>query len=290
MKELGAAAQELPLPALLDELLAKTHYLDLYRRDNEEDQAKLENLREFLTAAQSFTDSRAMTAARSNESMGGSGAFGALDDGDGADGDLLTGFLDHVALVSDLDGWEVEKGVTLMTLHAAKGLEFPVVFVAGLEEGILPHFNSQGTPENLEEERRLFYVGMTRAARRLHLSTCRRRRIAGRYQDQRESPFLGEIPVELLEVEESPTLYASERTRPIDQFFGRVSDAAARAGYSSEPPARGPKRGARVRHPTLGPGVVMEVEGDGDDAKLTVFFERAGKKRLVARYAALEPA
>jgi DNA helicase-2/ATP-dependent DNA helicase PcrA len=190
--------------------------------------------------------------------------------------------------------------VTLMTLHSAKGLEFPVVFLGGLEEGLLPHFNSQGTPENLEEERRLFYVGMTRAGKRLYLSTCRRRRIAGRYQDQRESPFLSEVPAELVEVEESPTLYAHER-RPIDQFFGRSTsfqalprDGSAQrqeeAGQIAAAGTRGPRRGARVRHPTLGPGVVLEIEGDGDDAKLTVFFERAGKKRLVARYAALEPA
>ncbi|MGH7337536.1 MAG: ATP-dependent helicase, partial [Myxococcota bacterium] len=255
VRELSAAAGELPLPALLDELLAKTHYLDIYRRDSEEDQAKLENLREFLTAAQSFTESRAVRAARAE----------GVDPAD-ADDDLLTGFLDHVALVSDLDGWESERGVTLMTLHSAKGLEFPVVFLVGLEEGLLPHFNARGTPENLEEERRLLYVGMTRAGRRLYLSACRRRRIAGRYQDQRESPFLSEVPAELVEVEESPTLYAHERARGIDQFFGR----AERASYAPEAPAKGPRRGARVRHPTLGPGVVLEIEGEGDDAKLTV--------------------
>ena len=261
---LRATAADLPLPALLDELLARTKYADMFRRDNEEDQARLENLREFLSAAQSFTESR---------------SYGA-----GEDEDLLTAFLDHVALVSDLDGWEAERGVTLMTLHGAKGLEFPVVFLAGLEDGLLPHFNTQGRPEDLEEERRLFYVGMTRAARRLYLSTCRRRRVAGRYQDQRESPFLAEVPTNLLEVEESPTLFVSERTRPIDEFFGR----AQRPAYAETEPARGPRRGHRVRHPTLGSGVVLEVEGEGDDAKLTVYFDRAGKKRLVARYASLE--
>jgi DNA helicase-2/ATP-dependent DNA helicase PcrA len=125
---------------------------------------------------------------------------------------------------------------------------------------------------------------MPRAATRLDLSTCRRRRVAGRYQDQRESPFLAEVPAKLLEVEESPSLHATDRTRPIDEFFGR----AARPAYAEAAPARGPRRGHRVRHPTLGSGVVLEVEGEGDDAKLTVFFDRAGKKRLVARYASLE--
>ena len=158
--ELRAAAEELPLPALLDELLAKTGYTDMFRRDNEEEQAKLENIREFLSAAQNFTESKSY--------------------GSGEDEDLLTAFLDHVALVSDLDAWDGERGVSLMTLHSAKGLEFPVIFLPGLEDGLLPHWNSQGKSEDLEEERRLFYVGMTRAKERLHLSCCRRRRIAGR--------------------------------------------------------------------------------------------------------------
>jgi DNA helicase-2/ATP-dependent DNA helicase PcrA len=260
---LRAAAAELPLPALLDELLARSGYAESFKRDHEDDQARLENIRELLSAAQTFTESRAL---------------GAEEE------DLLTAFLDHVALVSDLDGWEAERGVSLMTLHSAKGLEFPVVFLPGLEEGLLPHFNTQGRPEDVEEERRLFYVGMTRAGRRLELSACRRRRIAGRYQDQLPSPFLAELPERLLEAEESAALYATERSRAVDQFFGR----APRDEYAQVEPVRGPRRGSRVRHPTLGSGVVLEIDGEGEDAKLTVFFDRAGKKRLVAKYASLE--
>src|SRR6185295_17141140 len=154
--------------------------------------------------------------------------------------DLLTSFLDHVALVTDLDTLQTEKGISLMTFHSAKGLEFRAVVVAGLEDGLLPHFNSQGARDDIEEERRLLYVGMTRARERLFLTCCRRRRIAGRYQDQAESPFLSELPDQLLDVHASPDLFYSERSDPRTQsvysFFGGGSRGAA----SSMPPRTAP--------------------------------------------------
>jgi ATP-dependent DNA helicase UvrD/PcrA len=294
-------AQELPLPALLDRLLAATGYADLYRPEDPEGQAKLENIKEFLSAAQEFTEENSVNA---------------------SDEDLLTGFLDHIALVTDLDTLRAERGVSLMTLHSAKGLEFKGVVVAGLEDGLLPHFNSQGAREDVEEERRLLYVGMTRARERLFLTCCRRRRIAGRFQDQAESPFLAEIPAELLAIKTSPNLYL-DRARPgaqdVYSFFGRERPAGAPARPAGGPslftprpampaakpaapayrertvvpeideaPRRPVKRGSRVRHPTLGPGVVLELDGQGEDAKITVFFEKAGKRKLVARFANLE--
>jgi DNA helicase-2/ATP-dependent DNA helicase PcrA len=303
-------SQELPLPALLDRLLAATSYADLYRPEDPEGQAKLENIKEFLSAAQEFTEANSVNA---------------------SDEDLLTGFLDHIALVTDLDTLRSERGVSLMTLHSAKGLEFKAVILPGLEDGLLPHFNSQGAREDVEEERRLLYVGMTRARERLYLTCCRRRRIAGRFQDQQESPFLAEIPSELLSTKSSPNLYAIERPRPGSQgvysFFGRETPPGSPAPSSSsspssprggpslftqraapaaatapppglrertvvpeydEAPRRPVKRGSRVRHPTLGPGVVLELDGQGEDAKITVFFEKAGKRKLVARFANLE--
>jgi DNA helicase-2/ATP-dependent DNA helicase PcrA len=309
---LQEAAAELPLPALLDRLLAATGYADIYRQDDPEDQARLENIRELLSAAQQFTEANSYNS---------------------SDPDLLTAFLDHVSLVSDLDAYQAERGVSLMTLHSAKGLEFRAVMVAGLEDGLLPHFNSQGARENVEEERRLLYVGMTRARERLYLSCCRRRRIAGRYQDQSESPFLAELPGELLEISQSPALFSDprydSRAQGIHSFFGGGSgggrgpaqgrDAESPARRSSayagvgarqpvsrerdprqrtlipEPddsesavPRRPLRRGSRVRHPTLGHGVVLELEGQGEDAKITVFFDRTGKRKLIARYANLE--
>jgi DNA helicase-2/ATP-dependent DNA helicase PcrA len=302
IQDLQLSAQELPLPALLDRLLAQTGYLEMYtKKGDPESEARIENVREFLSAAQEFTESSAGQAAE----------------------DQLTAFLDHVSLVSDVDTLSGDRGVAVMTLHSAKGLEFPVVFLAGLEDGLLPHFNSQGAREDLEEERRLLYVGMTRAKRKLYLSTCRRRRVAGYYQDQIESPFLREIPPHLLQTTDSPTLFyaprasdSASRTDSVYSFFGRDKPAPpssapqlpvytprvpappSRIGAPTPAPAGGPsfgpsspaafKRGARVRHGTLGPGVVIELEGSGDQQKVTVVFERAGKKKLVAKYAGLE--
>jgi len=299
-------ASEMPLPALLDRLLEATAYTALYNKDEPEDLAKLENIQEFLSAAQEFTESNSYNTS--------------------SDQDLLTSFLDHVALVSDIDSLQSEKGVSLMTLHSAKGLEFKAVFLPGLENGLLPHFNSQGALEDVEEERRLLYVGMTRSRERLYLSSCRRRRIAGRYQDQAESPFLSELPDQLLDVSTSPDLFYSERVdqraQSVYSFFGggqgQSRPAAAPPQFSpsmppraaapvpqpssyGRPPARPAvpepasgaprrtiRRGSRVRHPTLGAGVVLEMEGEGDEARLTVFFEKSGKRKLVAKFANLE--
>ncbi|MEJ2085679.1 MAG: 3'-5' exonuclease [Acidobacteriota bacterium] len=256
-------AETSPLPVLLEHVVEKTAYLDLYPDDEPEMQAKRENIREFLTAAQEFTES-----------------------GDWQDeGGLLTTFLDHVALISDIDQWDKDRGVSLMTLHSAKGLEFRAVVIAGLEDGLLPHFNAGDSQEDVEEERRLLYVGMTRAKERLVLTTCRRRRVAGRYQDREESPFLLEVSAKDLEISESPELFYDRRTEGAYRFFGRREPRDLEVDEFAD---ENLGRGRRVRHPTLGEGVVMSLEGEGDGAKITVFFERAGKRKLVAKFANLE--
>ncbi|HMB52357.1 MAG TPA: UvrD-helicase domain-containing protein [Thermoanaerobaculia bacterium] len=270
---LQKAADELPLPALLDRLLDQTGYADLYDKDDPDAQSRLENIGEFLSAAQEFTEERGAGAKAAEE----------VDD--------LTAFLDHVSLVADLDTWSADRGVAVMTLHSAKGLEFKTVFVGGLEDGLLPHFNAQGGREDIEEERRLLYVGMTRAEERLFLSSCRRRRIAGRYQDQMESPFVAEIPPDLLSVHESPSLFRSPRAAGVYSFFGKKGRGADRTFGEQVADSMGEDglgRGARVRHPSLGEGVVLALEGDGDQAKYTVFFNRGGKRKLLAKYADLE--
>ena len=226
-------AAGLPLPALFNQLLDATGYIDLFDENDEDDQSRLENIQELRSGIQEFTEAH---------------GYGSTEE------DLLTAFLDHVSLASDTDELRKRPGVTLTTLHSAKGLEFPVVVVAGLEENLLPHFNAQEVPENLEEERRLLYVGMTRAEKRLFLTTCRRRRIAGNYQDQEPSRFLVEIPDHLLETETSPELFGSQRPswdRPRSAYgspgrsrprspFGRPA-----ASRSPTPPASGGSRAAK---------------------------------------------
>ena len=236
--DLQRAAEELPLPALLDRLLESTRYLDLYRRPDPEDQARVENIREFLSAAQEFTEASSVNAPD----------------------DLLTAFLDHVSLISDLDSLKTDRGVSVMTLHSAKGLEFTAVALGGLEDGLLPHFNSQGAREDLEEERRLLYVGMTRARKRLFLANCRRRRIAGRYQDRIESPFVAELPPDLLSVTGSPELFADRRSAEVYSFFGRVRPggpgraAGARGGRRRrvDRPRHAPRQQGAPPHPGRG--------------------------------------
>jgi DNA helicase-2/ATP-dependent DNA helicase PcrA len=279
VEELRRSAEELPLPALLDLLLERTGYLALYQdKRDAESEARLENVRELLSAAQEFTE---VVAARP---------------GDFETEDLLTAFLDHVSLVADIDAWQGGQGVSVMTLHSAKGLEFRAVVTAGLEQGLLPHYNAQGTPDDVEEERRLLYVGMTRAKEKLVLTCCRRRRIAGRYQDQLESPFLREIPESLVTMTESPSLFhrqplaaaRGERLGGVYSFFGREEPSAAYGSISAATGERGIRKGSRVEHPVLGEGVVLATEGSGDLAKITVYFQKAGKKKLVAKYANLE--
>ena len=259
---LRAEAEDRPIVEILELVIERTDFLSLFKGEDAESTARLENVRELLSAGHGFTSSQ-----RTGDTS-------------------LSAFLDHVALVTDLDGWDVERGVSVLTMHAAKGLEFPVVFVLGLEDGLLPHYNSRDKEEDLEEERRLLYVGMTRARQRLALSYCRRRRVAGRYQDQQPSQFVQEIPPDLVTVIQSPTLFSSNRSSGVSKFFGRRSPLGESAAQGLSRGATPP--GRKVRHPTLGLGIVLACEGEGDAAKLTVFFERAGKRRLVAKYANLE--
>jgi len=264
------AAQELSVAELLERIVNSSKYQEMLQEEGtEESESRVENIRELLTAAVE-SDER---------------------------GESLRDFLDHAALVSDQDAYDEKAPITLMTLHTAKGLEFPVVFITGLEDGLFPHSRSMEEGRQLEEERRLFYVGMTRAEQKLYLTSARYRRYFGNMDQQVSEPsrFLSEIPPELIEE-------AGERRRKPAVVYGGTSynsvDAVIRALPSASKPRVGApaaKKGAgkwtmgtRVKHPKFGNGTILRTEGDGDDMKLTISFMSHGLKKMIAKYAELE--
>jgi DNA helicase-2/ATP-dependent DNA helicase PcrA len=210
----------------------------------------------------------------------------------------LQDFLEQVALVTDLDSYDGSHDrVTLMTLHAAKGLEFPVVFMTGMEDGLFPHGRALDEGDAIEEERRLCYVGMTRAMDKLYLSHARRRRIYGDFQFNAPSRFLEEIPVHLLAGGEPPTLLHAARHN-LASVFEQLEpsplegeDTAFEEEVRMVPEAGdGPRIGQLVRHGKFGVGTVRRLEGSGDQQKVIVLFRTVGMKKLLLKFAGLEPA
>lgn len=275
---LVADHEKLSLSEFFRAILDHTHYVEILDAENNPAaESRIENLRELVNAA-----------AEAEER-----------------GERLAEFLDHAALVSDADNYDERARVTLMTLHSAKGLEFNVVFLAGMEEGLFPHKLSGDDDAALEEERRLCYVGMTRAKDHLVLTWVRERRIYGRQSQEgsRPSRFLSEIPHELIEPLNA-TMFAPKprvtwgnavnSVEGIEKFFnqrgqGPKVTSSAPAIPSSRPAARARwRQGSKVRHPKYGVGTVLNSEGEGQDTKITVSFPGYGQKKLVERYASLE--
>jgi DNA helicase II / ATP-dependent DNA helicase PcrA len=191
----------------------------------------------------------------------------------------LSQFLSHAVLESgedQADAWE--DCVQMMTLHSAKGLEFPLVFLCGLEDGLFPHQRSINDAGGLEEERRLCYVGTTRAMRLLYLTYAEQRRMHGVDTYGSASRFIREIPAELL-----------EEVRPRIQVSRPVYGQGARKVLEDDQQMGGLRLGQRVRHRKFGEGVVFNVEGDGSHAQIEINFEHHGRKRLMLAYANLEP-
>jgi DNA helicase-2/ATP-dependent DNA helicase PcrA len=257
----GAAADgpRAALQAVLDD----TGYVDeLEREGSIEALSRAENLKELLSVATEFEESGPLADLGEER----------WEDLDGMR--RLEIFLEATALVSDVDALEESGAVTMMTLHNAKGLEFPVVFVAGLEEGVFPHMRSLGDPAQLEEERRLAYVGITRAKRRLCLTHATTRNLFGATNYNSPSRFLGEIPDSLMtEADKRVRRPDLEATAPRPTLGGADID-----------------RGDRIRHRQWGLGTVVSVDGAGDRAEAIVRFDEAGEKRLLLAWAPLEPA
>ena len=266
-------------------VLEDTGYLaELEAERSIEAEARLENLQELVGVCREFDD-----ALEAGDVAGLAGIASGGDDGEASavpDGlDRVQAFLEAVSLVTDLDDIEGEKRViTLMTLHSAKGLEFPVVFLTGLEDGVFPHMRSLGEPDELEEERRLCYVGITRARERLYLCHAWSRMLFGRTDFYPPSLFLSEIPEELVEV--------LGEERPVGGGRGAHREAvvsaalASNAGRAARLP--GLRVGDDVGHDTFGEGVVLDVIGEGDKAEAVIRFRDAGEKRLLLAWAPLQ--
>ncbi len=250
----------LPPADAIARILDRTGYLRALERDGSpEAEARIENLKELLAGAEDFE------------------AQNAEDTGDRG---MLELFLDQVALVSDLDGYEDDGDrVSLMTVHSAKGLEFPVVFLGGLEEGVFPHQASSRDPDGVEEERRLCYVGMTRAMEKLTISFAKERRRFGSTNFSVPSRFLREIPPHVLEGDPPDGDDFADGPR-VDYSYSQEADG----GEGQLQP------GLRVRHPVFGVGSVVRVTGEGPGTKIDIRFDRAGVKKLVLKFANLEPA
>ncbi len=214
----------------------------------------------------------------------------------------LQDYLEQIALITDLDRYDSEQQrVTLMTLHSAKGLEFPVVFMTGMEEGIFPHSRSGDASEELAEERRLCYVGMTRAMQRLYLSHARRRRVYGSYQFNPPSRFLAEIPTELFAHGSVPVKTEKKPTagHNLASLFDLAAEPETAAGAAEPLPVAdieitpeievGMRLGMKVRHIKFGIGTVRRLEGAGDKQKITVYFNSVGPKKLLLKFAGLMP-
>ncbi|WP_147652882.1 DNA helicase II [Vulcaniibacterium gelatinicum] len=257
---LAAETAALPLPEKIDHVLARSGLRAHYENESRgQAEARTENLDELVSVASRFVRADAEDEAAAGE---------------------LVAFLSYAALEAGEGQVQAgEEGVQLMTLHSAKGLEFPLVFLAGLEEGLFPNARSAEEPGRMEEERRLAYVGITRARRKLVLSYAETRRIHGADMYGVPSRFLREIPAALLhEVRPRP-----QAARPYAPQPRRGTVTAA----LEPPPIR---LGSNVRHPTFGTGVVTDVEGSGAHARVQVNFDTAGSKWLVLAYAHLQPA
>jgi DNA helicase II / ATP-dependent DNA helicase PcrA len=300
MAETPDGSSKEPVSDIVRAAIIETGYENALRSERtDEAEGRLENLQELVNAAVDY-------------------------DEQGVEG--LREFIDHSALVSDQDDYKRDAPVTLMTAHSAKGLEFPVVFVVGLEDGLFPHSRSATDRAELEEERRLAYVAMTRAERFLYVTHAMKRRVYGEELASEPSPFLNEMPIDLLEdlslgkswlsfargsseidyehgeyrkekkkyigktydSAESIAEFFKQRNRQMGQTAGSLPNVSK--PVAATPPSNEFTPGSYVKHSKYGRGLVLRREGAGESAKLTVSFPGYGQKKLVEKYAGLEKA
>ena len=281
---------------MIKEVLNKSGYTKALENENSvEAETRIENLEEFLTVAIEFEEEAAENT--------------------------LPEFLESITLSSDIDDLEDEENqVTLMTLHSAKGLEFPVVFLVGMEEGIFPGYRSMGEPRELEEERRLFYVGITRAKRFLYLTCSTHRTIFGSTSYNAISRFVKEIPEDLLDgiisnrnEKFNDSAYnweygktnntgkvktykfendTEEKNNSDNKYNFRTAEnflnSLRKKNINKDTNINEYREGQRVYHKKFGEGTIQKLEKEGDDYKVDIQFDKVGHKRLMAKYAGLE--
>ncbi|MDZ4201667.1 MAG: 3'-5' exonuclease [Gallionella sp.] len=269
IESLRSATKDLPLPEIMDHVLQHSGLVDHYKNETgakkREAEERLENLNELVNAATLFV--------HENED------------------DSLTAFLSHASLeAGEHQAGDSEDALHLMTVHASKGLEFHTVFITGLEEGLFPHQNSQGVDGGLDEERRLMYVAITRARRRLYLTFAQSRMLHGQTSYGMVSSFLRELPEALLHWI-TPRFSARKTFDSGSHETGSYVKAFASTPMEKAPPAPGSlwHIGQRVFHQKFGEGVVTDTEGGGNEGRVQVNFKRAGSKWLALEYAKLTP-
>lgn len=255
-KELSAA-EDRDLPSLVDDILEQTGYREMLSNEGEEGEARLENIRELKSSVINFCEE--------NPEAG------------------LSEFLEQAALIADMDSFEAgEDKTVLMTMHSAKGLEFDTVFLIGAEENIFPSYRSMADPMDIEEERRLAYVAVTRAKRKLYVTCAKQRLLFGQTQRNRLSRFIKEIPEEYTEVKDNAAPVRTQR--PAKQ---------PKSGYLQSQSEKKPMQkndktfsdGERVTHNVFGDGTVLNAVPMGNDTLLEIAFDRVGTKKIMANFA-----
>ncbi len=250
---------------VLNAVIKETGYRDYLLEDPKTAEVRVENIEELLVETRRFVSN-------------------AEDPG-------LAKFLEEIALISDIDSLKAEEMVALMTLHNSKGLEYRAILITGLEEGLLPHYSSFEDAEELEEERRLFYVGITRAKEKLYIFCAANRMRFGSWNGSEPSRFLGELPEEFIESSGrySAADSGNDLLRKVDASLFSRQRARARTAEGTGVGKTGSSgryyKGARVHHPTFGEGTVREVEGSGKEMRVTVYFPGIGSKKFLAAYA-----
>ena len=277
INEITEEAQELKPSQLLELVLNKTGYYISLNEDKDTAQDRKENLNELKANLMRYEEE--------------------------SEDPTLNGFLEEIALMTDIDNYNADvDAVVMMTMHSAKGLEFPEVFIIGMEDGVFPGSQSIYNPEDMEEERRLAYVGITRAKEKLYLTNTRTRLIFGSTSHNPPSRFINEIPSDLTEktgVTSYSSFKRSAETEPYKDFGEDfTSGRSIRRGFSGQssfarPAQSAPassasfKVGDTVKHKVFGTGVVLSAQAVGNDTLLEIAFDKSGTKKLMANYAKL---